>query len=92
MDNVTKLLDAGRVDAKIIALRIINKARCNGANMLEKNGPMLRLFYTVADAEALKESLADCICSLCKRKYRNHRDADHLFFDLHRRSDPEDAN
>jgi hypothetical protein len=53
---------------------------------------MLRLFFTAADAEALKEWLADCICSLCKRKYRDHRDADHLFFDLPRRSDPEDMN
>jgi hypothetical protein len=60
--------------------------------MLERNGPMSKLFFTAADAEALKESLADCICSLCKQKYRDHRDADHLFFDLSRRSDPEDTN
>jgi hypothetical protein len=63
-----------------------------GTDMLEKNGPMVRLLFTAADAEALRKSLADCICYRCKQKYRDHRDADHCFFEYVEDPEPEDAN
>ena len=59
--------------------------------MLEKNGP-LRLSLTAADVQALRKSLADCICYLCKRKYRDHRHADHRFFEHVDDVDPKEAN
>jgi hypothetical protein len=62
------------------------------ANMLEKNGPMLNLFIAAADVRALQKSLADRICYRCKRKYSDHRDADHRFFEYAEDLDPEEAN
>ncbi len=60
--------------------------------MLEKHGPIVRLLFTAADAEALRKSLADRICYRCKQKYRDHRDADHFFFEYVEDPEPEDAN
>ena len=47
--------------------------------MFKKNGCAFRVFFTEAEVRAIRESLADLICSRCSQKYRVHRDADHLF-------------
>ena len=47
--------------------------------MSEKYGRAPGVFFSEADARAIQESLADFICSRCRQKYRDHRDADHFF-------------
>ena len=59
--------------------------------MSEKNGRALRVFFSEADVRAIRESLADFICSRCRQKYRDHRDADH-FFEYAEDLDPDEAD
>lgn len=47
--------------------------------MSEKNRGALGVFFSEADVRAIEESLADFVCSRCRQKYRDHREADHLF-------------
>jgi hypothetical protein len=47
--------------------------------MFKRNGSAFRVFFTEAEVWAIRESLADLVCSRCKQKYRAHRDADHFF-------------
>ena len=37
------------------------------------------LLFSEADVQAIRESLADFVCSRCKQKYRYHWEADHFF-------------
>jgi hypothetical protein len=50
-----------------------------GDNIFTKDGRALQVFFSEADVRAIQESLADFICSLCMKKYRDHWDADHFF-------------
>jgi hypothetical protein len=49
------------------------------------------VLFTDADLRVIQESLADCICSRCGQKYRDHRDADH-FFEYAEDLDPDKAD
>jgi hypothetical protein len=63
-----------------LSLRIVNRASAMGRKKLEKSGggPPLLLF-SEADVQAIRESLADFVCSRCRQKYRDHWNADHFF-------------
>jgi hypothetical protein len=45
----------------------------------EKRGASPLLLFSEADVQAIRESLADFVCSRCKQKYRYHWEADHFF-------------
>jgi hypothetical protein len=47
--------------------------------MFKKNGHPFQTFFTEAEVWAIRDSLAELLCSRCGLKYRVHRDADHFF-------------
>lgn len=49
------------------------------------------LLFSEADVRAIRELLADFVCSRCKQKYRDHWDADH-FFEYAEDFDPDKAD
>jgi hypothetical protein len=56
-----------------------------------RKGGLPLLLFSEADVRAIRESLADFVCSRCKQKYRDHWDADH-FFEYAEDFDPDKAD
>jgi hypothetical protein len=47
--------------------------------VFKRNGSAFRVLFTEAEVWAIRESLADLVCSRCGQKYRVHWNADHFF-------------
>jgi hypothetical protein len=68
---------------KLAAARIENRlSRGRGGTLMRHE---LEQFVTEVEVRIIMTALAELLCSRCETHYRNHANADHLFFD-----DPDD--